>query len=81
MRKLAGYRVTAGYKQKEVADILGVTQISVSLWERGKCKPTIDKVPQIAKLYGVSEKEILEACVGCTPDTSIIQQKEGVENV
>ena len=45
--------------QCEVAKILGVTESSVSKWERGLSKPRADKLPALAKLYGCSIEELL----------------------
>ncbi len=80
MKKLAGLRVTAGLTQLDVAKKIGVTQGAVSLWERGEGNPTLDKIPIIAKLYGVSEQEIIAACISASSN-NIIPRKEGIENV
>lgn len=34
--KLKGYRVMAGYTQKEMAEILGISKVSYCLKEKGK---------------------------------------------
>lgn len=62
MKKLAGLRVRAGLTQTDVAKVIGVTQGAISAWERGEKKPTLDKLPTLAKLYGVSEQTILRVC-------------------
>ncbi len=75
MKKLAGLRVTAELKQKDVANIFGVTQGTVSFWENGVSKPSFDKIPLLAELYGVTEQEIIMACVSMSTK-NIIKQKE-----
>ena len=75
MKKLAGLRVTAGLTQLDVANTLGVSQGAVSLWESGGGNPKLDKIPVLAKLYGVSEQDIISACIS-TPN-NIIPQKAG----
>ncbi len=80
MRKLAGIRVTAGLTQSDVAKALSITQTAVSSWERGDGKPTLDKVPLLAKLYGVTEQEIITACITASPN-NIIPQEGANENV
>lgn len=80
MRKFAGLRVTNGLKQSDVAKKMGISQGTVSLWERGEANPTLDKIPLLAKLYGVTEQEILTACITASPN-SIISQEGADENV
>ena len=79
MRKLAGMRVTAGLTQEEVAKALGITQGSISLWERHAGNPTLDKVPQLASLYGVTEQDIVDACMSAVHVKSV-NGKEGLDN-
>lgn len=78
MGKLAGLRVTAGLTQLDVANKIGVTQCAVSTWESGKYNPSLDKIIQLAKLYGVTEQEILIACTSSSK--SIVSQSEVGEN-
>ena len=47
-------RLLAGYTQKEVAKLLGVSFISIGRWEDGTFKPTQDKRQKLAKIYNVS---------------------------
>jgi DNA-binding transcriptional regulator YiaG len=41
-QELAGIRLAAGASQRAVAAILGVAQVTVSSWERGRCHPPAD---------------------------------------
>ncbi len=79
MRKLAGMRVTAGFTQLDVAKALGITQTAVSSWERGDGNPTLDKIPMLAKMYGVTEQDIISACIAAS-STNIVQQEGDKEN-
>ncbi len=45
--------------QNDVAKVLGVKSSAVSKWECGLAKPTTDKLPAIAKLYGCTIAELL----------------------
>lgn len=55
-------RNKAGLSQAAVAEYVGETsQGAVSQWENGECMPRIQKVPLLAKLYGVTEGEIIQA--------------------
>ena len=78
MRILAGMRITAGLTQAEVAKKLDVSQCAVSTWESGKYNPSLDKIIQLAKLYGVTEQEILIACTSAP--TTIVSQSEVNKN-
>ena len=81
MKKLAGMRVTAGFTQEEVAQALGITQSSVSSWERHVGNPALDKVPRLADMYGVTSQDILDACA-CTSaaNANIVNRKENLNN-
>lgn len=80
MKKLAGMRVTNGFTQADVAKKIGVTQGAVSSWERGDGNPTLDKIPLLAKLYGVTEQDIITACISAATN-NIITQEGAKENV
>ena len=49
--------------QSEVAAILGVKRATVSKWERGLSKPRVDRLPELAKLYGCTIEELLADAV------------------
>jgi transcriptional regulator with XRE-family HTH domain len=72
VKKLAGMRVMAGLSQKQVAGELGVHQTAISHWERGVGLMRADKVSVLAKLYGVTEKEILDTCKSNSTNRSLI---------
>ncbi len=82
MRKLAGLRVTTGFSQKEVAAMIGVSQATMSLWECKNIQPRLNKIPLLANIYGVTEQEIIEACMSKpNSHTPSITEMEVVENV
>ena len=47
---LVDLRVRAGLSQREVAQFLGVSQTTVSCWERGVSRPTWDEISAYAKV-------------------------------
>lgn len=51
-------RISSGYTQKDLSEKLGVTIPTISVWERGLAKPSPRYVPQLAKIFNVSSKEI-----------------------
>lgn len=55
---LAAARVNARLTQKEAADAIGVSQLSVSLWETGKAEPKLSNVRRLCEVYGLSMEDI-----------------------
>jgi len=51
-------RKNAGLTQTELAEQLGVSQVTIVHYEQGKKKPEMDKVPKLAKILGVSIEEL-----------------------
>lgn len=52
MTNIRALRISAGLTQKEFADELGISQVSVWQWEHGEALPTADKLPAIARALG-----------------------------
>lgn len=52
-------RLIAGISQCDLARALNISQGSVSLWERGKTKPTAGKLPQLAKILDTTVDDLL----------------------
>lgn len=48
---LAAARVNAGLTQKEVAEAIGISNVTLIKWENGETVPTADKAEQLARLY------------------------------
>lgn len=45
--------------QEDLAEKLGISRQSVSLWETGKTQPTLELVTKLAELFGISTDELL----------------------
>ncbi len=58
--KLIFLRKKAGWSQEELAEKLGVTRQSVSKWEGAQSVPDIDKILQLARLFGVTTDYLLK---------------------
>ena len=56
---LKAARVNAGLSQKEVADILGVSNKTIHSWEKCDTFPSADYIDKLCKLYGVSYDDII----------------------
>lgn len=54
------YRKARHMSQDELAEKLGVSRQSVSLWETGQTQPTIDNILALAKIFNVSTDAILD---------------------
>ena len=52
------YRIENGASQSELADMLHTSRQTVSSWENGKSLPAPDIIPALAKLLGISQKEL-----------------------
>ena len=70
--KLLDLRKSKGLSQEEVADKLGVTRQTVSMWETDHSTPYFDKIAPLCKLYDISADELL---------TGVIIEKEEKEEV
>ena len=61
---LASLRRGRDMTQQQVADILGVSNKTVSKWESGAGLPDIAALPALAALYGVTADDILAGETG-----------------
>lgn len=52
--------------QAQLADLLGISQQLVALYERGQHRMPLDLLPEVARLLGVSVEEVL----GVTPQSA-----------
>ena len=51
---LEAARVNAGYTQKEAALKLGVSNVTLVSWEKGRSMPKANHIDDICKLYNIS---------------------------
>jgi transcriptional regulator with XRE-family HTH domain len=54
-------RKNAGLSQGELADKVGTTQKVISDYERGRTNPSNELLPLMAKLFGVTVDDLLDA--------------------
>lgn len=54
-------RISKNYSQKELAELLYVTESAVSKWERGITYPDITLISDICKVLDISEKELIQS--------------------
>ena len=55
------HRIRCQMTQEFVAEHLGVSRQAVSKWENGTSDPSTSNLLALAKLYGVSPEELLNA--------------------
>lgn len=55
-------RTKANLTQKELADILGISDKTISKWETGVAKPVIDTLKQLAIIFNVDVNTLLNSC-------------------
>ena len=58
-KKIVNLRKINNITQMELADLMGVSYQAVSNWERGSSMPDISKLPELAKIFGVTIDELL----------------------
>ncbi|MDE6597157.1 MAG: helix-turn-helix domain-containing protein [Clostridia bacterium] len=52
-------RLQKKMSQRNLAEVLGVTQDSVSLWEKGKRLPATEHIIALCKYFGISADYLL----------------------
>ena len=58
--KIVELRKRAGWSQEELSERLDVSRQSVSKWEGGQAVPTVDKLLELSRLFGVSTDYLLK---------------------
>ncbi|MBE5952487.1 MAG: phosphoglucosamine mutase [Lachnospiraceae bacterium] len=59
-QKIVHLRTVSDISQEQLAETLGVSRQSVSKWEMDQALPQIDKVLQLAEIFGVTTDELLQ---------------------
>ena len=57
--RIRNARVAKSLTQRQLADAAGLTQQSISHFERGEARPTIDTLLRIAQVLGIQPGELL----------------------
>ena len=56
---LKAARINKNIKQEEAAKRIGVSEATISKWERGLCVPNVKFIPKIEEVYGVAYDQLL----------------------
>lgn len=59
MITLKAARVNAGYTQTDIAEKMGVSNVTISNWESGKKYPTLIQAYNLVKFYGITLNDII----------------------
>lgn len=68
--KIKEMRISLGLNQTELAERLGVTQASVSRWEKGSM-PDAPRIAQLAELRGESVKQFIDGSIESNKTTAL----------
>lgn len=76
-------RAQADMTQADVAEALGLTPRAVGAWESGRSKPRLDKMRELADLFGVSVTELVDGVepVGAVVPSSVLVPLLGVTHM
>ena len=58
--RIRKYRENKGLSQKDLADLIGVSNSRISNWEQGINRPNADIVADICKALNISPSELLD---------------------
>lgn len=80
-------RLNREMTQKELAGLLGVTQDSISLWEKGKRIPDTNYVVELSRIFGISTDYLLgleddfgERTAALSVDTYSAEEKQVIQD-
>ena len=74
---IAGKRKDLGMTQKQLAEKLGMSDKSVSKWERGVCLPDVSVYSELCQILGISINEfrVVENIIGLATDSKQKQKR------
>ena len=79
--KLLEWREFYGYKQKQVAEAIGVNRATYANYECGRRSPDIDGLVKLAKFYRISLNELVECNTSGSDDLVLMpRDRELLEN-
>lgn len=77
-QKIRVLRTAKNLSQDELAEKLYISRQAVSKWENGEATPDIDKLVQLAEIFGVSLDYLV---LGKDPEKEIVVEQRGKMNV
>lgn len=61
-----------------LSQLLGISMATLVRWERGKFEPGADKLMKMAKIFGISETELLHPAIENGTTAEFLHSPEGV---
>ncbi len=77
-QQIKNLRTTKNLSQDDLAEKLYISRQAVSKWENGEATPDIDKLVQLAEIFGVSLDYLV---LGKEPEKEIVVEQRGKMNV
>ncbi|HEM2866474.1 helix-turn-helix domain-containing protein [Streptococcus suis] len=77
-QQIKNLRTAKNLSQDELAEKLYISRQAVSKWENGEATPDIDKLVQLAEIFGVSLDYLV---LGKEPEKEILVEQRGKMNV
>jgi transcriptional regulator with XRE-family HTH domain len=78
--KIFDYRMEKGLSQKQLAEVLGITQAMVSKLESGEYNPTVEQLWKVSRKLGWNLKVVLEDNEANTPQVWDNVEAEPINN-
>lgn len=66
--RLRELRETKGLLQRELAELVGMSQSTVARWEAGDREPTLQTLPQLADVLGTSIDDLVRTTETALPN-------------
>ena len=70
---LKKYRKNAGCTQQKLAEILGISKNTVTLWERNLARPDVETIRELNQMFGIPLNELFE--IPSAPKYSFAERK------
>lgn len=70
------YRKKSNMSQEELADKLGISRQSISLWENGQTQPTIDNIIAMSRIFNITSDMLLGNSDGITITQDKVPEKK-----
>lgn len=74
-------RKEKGLTQRQLAEMLNVTDKAVSRWEKGKNYPDIETLESLSTVFGISVSELLEGKRLCKDELISVSESQVVEQI
>lgn len=60
--RLKELRIEKGFSQLEIANVLNMSKMAISHWEKGNSEPSIEQLKILARMFDVSVDYLIGFC-------------------